>query len=155
MPCSRFYSLLSVCCKAYSTGTQQINVIFNLVLKFCSSLVITLLESRYFTITSGLGMKESNTVDCVRCWDSLFINLIRNLNIKLTDMVSYEGLSALYYVRSYVCLSSFYLVSVPKQCKNKLISHMFQSYRCHLKADILKHIVCLLICFKYQPKDDP
>lgn len=58
--------------------------------------MITLLESRYFTITSGLGMEESNTVDYVRYWDNLFINLIRNLNIKLTDMVSYEDLSALY-----------------------------------------------------------
>jgi len=48
-------------------------------------------------------MGESNTVDGVRYWDSLFINLIRNLNIKLTDMVSYEDLSALYYVRG--CLS--------------------------------------------------
>jgi len=65
--------------------------------------VITLLESRYFTITSGLEMGESNTVGCVRYWDSLFINLIRNLNIKLTDMVSYENLSTLYYVIGYVC----------------------------------------------------
>jgi len=45
--------------------------------------VITLLESRYFTITSGLGMgrKKSNAVDCVRYWDSIFTNLIRNINI--------------------------------------------------------------------------
>lgn len=113
--------------------------------------MITLLESRYFTITSGLGMGESNRVDCVRYWDSPFVNLIR----KLTDIVSYEDLSALYYVRGFVCLSSFDLVSVPKRCKNKLISYMFQPYRRHLKADILKRIVYLLICFKYQPKDDP
>ena len=51
--------------------------------------------------------------------------------------------------------ASFDLVSAPKRRKNKLISYTFQPYRRHLKADILKHIVHSLTCFKYQPKDDP
>jgi len=69
-------------------------------------------------------------------------------------MVSDEDLSALYYVTGYVRLSYFDLVSAPKRCKNQSISYMFQPNRRHIEADILKHIVYVLICFKYQPKDD-